>query len=363
MSDPRAEPKAGSGRKRGAAADVAAEPKASIDPNTGGESAPSPEQASAEELARVDVSIVVPILHRDAEVGEVVAALGRELDRIGKSWECLLVYDGIKGEVWDLGLSLQESSNQQVRTIALHKPFGESVCLSSAFDHTNGDVILTSPEYVQVDPHEIVKLMESIDSGADVAISWRDPRVDARLNRIQSASFNRVMRGLVGASFHDLNCSLRAMRREVLEELTVYGNMYRYLPVIAHTQGFRVDEVRVRHLKERGGSGVFGPGVYGRRLLDVLGVVFLTKFTHKPLRFFGALGGFSMAVGMLICGVLAGQRLLDPSLELFSRPLFLLRVLFVVLGVQIIGFGLVGEIIIYTQARHVREYRIERIYE
>ncbi|MCP3920344.1 MAG: glycosyltransferase [bacterium] len=331
----------------------------SLDP----ESEAGTETGAAPERATVDVSIVVPIQHPDAEVREVVTALGGQFDRLGLSWECLLVYDGIKGDIWEIGLSLQESSKQQVRTIALHKPFGESVCLSSAFDHTRGAAILTSPEYVQIDPHEIEQLMASIESGADVATSWRHPRVDAALNRVQSASFNRVMRGLVGASFHDLNCSLRVMRREVLEELTVYGNMYRYLPVIAHTQGFRVDEVQVRHLKERGGSGLFGPGVYGRRLLDVLGVVFLTKFTHKPLRFFGALGGLSMILGLLIAGGLAVQHLLNPSLELFSRPLFLLGVLFVVLGIQIVGFGLVGEIIIFTQARHVREYRIERIYE
>ena len=322
--------------------------------------AETPVQTAAR-FEAVDVSIVVPVQHGDAAVREVVGALGHELEAAGKRWECLLVFDGVKGEAWEAGLAMQSSTQQRVRTIGLHKPFGEAVCLSSAFDHTRGAVLLTAPDYLQVDPREVRRLLASIEDGADLAISWRNPRVDHALNRVQSEGFNWVMRRLAGAQFHDLNCSLRAMRREVLEQLTVYGNMYRYLPVIAFQQGFRVEELRVRHLREQGGAGIFGPGAYVRRLLDILGVVFLTKFSHKPLRFFGALGGLSMLTGSGVCAVVGLQRLIDPSQALFERPLFLLGVLFFVLGVQIIGFGLVGEIIIFTQAKNVREYRIERI--
>ena len=139
--------------------------------------------------------------------------------------------------------------------------------------------------------------------------------------------------------------------------------MYRYLPAIAFRQGFRVDEVKVRHLKELGGAGVYGPAVYARRILDIIGVMFLTKFTHKPLRFFGALGALLMAVGGFVAGGLFVIWLFDHSVGLYQRPLFFLGTLTFVLGVQVVGFGLVGEIIIFTQARNVREYRIERIYE
>ena len=179
---------------------------------------------------------------------------------------------------------------------------------------------------------------------------------------MQSAVFNWVLRLLVGAQFHDLNCTLRLIRRDVLEQLTVYGNMYRYLPAIAHSQGFRVREVRVRHLQERGGSGLLGPGIYARRMLDVLAVTFLTKFTHKPLRFFGMLGGLSMIAGCVLGGIQVLEWAVKEEVTgLYQQPLFLIGVLLFVLGVQIVGFGLVGEIIIYTQARNVREYRIERI--
>lgn len=311
-----------------------------------------------------DVTIVVPVQAEDADVVSVVEAYGGALGRAGRSWEALLVYDGVKGAAWEAGLGLQASTEQQVRTIALHKPFGESVCLSSAFEHARGEVILTAPQYVQIDPAEVEALLERIEAGADLVTSWRRSRVDPWLNRLQSAGFNRVLRTVVGTRLHDLNCTLRLIRRDVLEQLTIYGNMYRYLPAIAHNQGFRVEEQPVRHLREEGGTGLFGPGVYVRRGLDLLALMFLTRFTHKPLRFFGALGGAGMVVGGSIAlWEVAGRLLGAGGSGLYQRPLFLLGVLLFVLGVQIVGFGLVGEIVIFTQARNVREYRIERIHE
>lgn len=319
---------------------------------------------SVEDGPRPDVTIVVPVQDLEADVEGVVGAYGGAIERAGRTWEALLVYDGVKGPPWEAGLALQASTDQQVRTIALHKPFGEAVCLTSAFEHARGTVILTAPAYVQVDPAAVETLLERLDEGADLVTGWRHPRVDAHLNRFQSAAFNRVLRLVVGGSFHDLNCTLRLIRRDVLEQLTIYGSMYRYLPAIAHNQGFLVEEVPVRHLSERGGTGVFGPGVYVRRGLDLLALMFLTKFTHKPLRFFGALGGAAMLAGGGIATWEVGDRLLGGGQSgLYQRPFFLLGVLIFVLGVQLVGFGLVGEIIIYTQARNVREYRVERVHE
>jgi prepilin signal peptidase PulO-like enzyme (type II secretory pathway) len=137
--------------------------------------------------------------------------------------------------------------------------------------------------------------------------------------------------------------------------------MYRFLPVIAHRKGFRVVEVPVRHLKEWGEAHFYGLGVYVRRFLDVVGVMFLTKFTHRPLRFFGSLGALILLVGLVILTIITVQWVLGAGL--YNRPILLVGILFAVLGVQVIGFGLVGEIIIYSQARNLREYRVERIYE
>ena len=147
----------------------------------------------SEQRAKPEITLVVPIQSLEAEVEAVVLALGGSLDQLGRTWEALLVYDGIKGELWDVGLRLQAETNQQVRTIALHKPFGESVCLSSSFEHARGDLILTSPQYVQVDPHDLAGMLERMDDGADLVTPpktflMRPPFPDSKGSRISGAT-------------------------------------------------------------------------------------------------------------------------------------------------------------------------------
>ena len=311
----------------------------------------------------LDVTVIVPVTSPNAEIADVVTALGRELLREGRSHEFMLVFDGVRGKAWSDAQALAGKLGQQLRLISFETPFGESVCLSAGFELSRGRLIVTSPQYVQVDPLELSAMLAALDGGADFVTPWRRPRVDALLNRVQSACFNWLIRQIIRMQFHDLNCYFRAIRREVLSEVAIYGDMYRFLPVIAHRQGFRVVEIPVRHLKEWGQSGFFGLGVYVRRFLDVLGVMFLTKFTLKPLRFFGSVGAACSFLGAAMLAVVVYQKLTGDNEGLYGRPAFLLAVMLLVLGVQIIGFGLVGEIIIYTQARHLREYRVERVYE
>lgn len=325
--------------------------------------APPVVEAAPRPAPDLDVSVIVPVLTVDAKVLEVYRALGAELERLGKSHDFIFVFDGHRGPAWKEAEALVAEHPGLVQAVAFQQSFGESACLASGIEHSRGRVIVTSPQYVQVDPREIETLLTAIDEGADFVAPWRDPRVDPMLNRVQSASFNLLMRRIVGAPFHDLNCYFRAVRREVLEEFAIYGDQYRFLPVTAHRQGYKVVEVKVRHLQEWGGTGFFGVGVYVRRLLDVLGVVFLTHFTHKPLRFFGTLGALFATIGGAICSVLVVQKLFMEEAGLYNRPIFLVGMLLFMLGVQVIGFGLVGEIIIYTNARSLRQYRIERIYE
>lgn len=318
--------------------------------------------AQAESPGSLDVSVVVPVQSGDAEVRQVLQALGSELDREGRSWEVIFVFDGVQGAAWEKVEALRTEFGHKVRTIHFKNPFGESVCLSAAVEKALGRIIVTSPQYVQVDPIELADMLDEIDRGADFVAPWRHPRVDPVLNRVQSVLFNFVIRRIIGMRFHDLNCYFRVIRREVLEEVVIYGDMYRFLPVIAFRRGYRVVEVKVRHLQEWGRAGFFGLGVYVRRLLDILAVMFLTKFTLKPLRFFGTLGGFVTLMGAVMVAYLAVEKFVYNE-GIAGRPLLLIAVLLIVLGVQIIGFGLVGEIIIYSQARNLKEYRIERIWE
>lgn len=313
-------------------------------------------------VGSLDVTVVVPVQSGDAEVRQVLQALGEELDRHGRSWEMIFVFDGVQGEAWTKVEALREEFGRRVRTIVFKNAFGESVCLSAAVEKSLARIIVTSPQYVQIDPIELGDMLDEIDRGADFVAPWRHPRVDPLLNRMQSVLFNMVIRLIIGMRFHDLNCYFRVIRREVLEDVVIYGDMYRFLPVIAFRRGYRVVEVKVRHLQEWGHAGFFGFGVYVRRLLDILAVMFLTKFTLKPLRFFGTLGGVITLSGVLLGIYLAIGKLLNHE-GIAGSPLLLIAVLLIVLGVQIIGFGLVGEIIIFSQARNLKEYRIERIWE
>ncbi len=319
---------------------------------------PSPPQAPGAPAA-VDVSVVVPVVSPAAEVEEVVAALGGELSRLGKHWECVLVFDGVRGPAWERAHALAELHPGRVLVLGFQQPFGESVCLTAGVERSRGAVIVTSPQYVQVDPVVLGPMLSALERDADVVCPHRKGRVDPLLNRVQSALFNWIIRRIIRGDFHDLNCYLRAFRRSVLSDVSVYGDLYRFLPVIAHRQGYRVVEVPVRHLKEWGRAGFFGVGVYVRRLLDLLGVTFLTRFTLKPLRFFGSVGIVCCGLGGAILAVLAYQKFFLGA-GLYNRPAFLLGLMLVMLGVQIFGFGLVGEIIIFTQARNLRGYRIER---
>lgn len=325
--------------------------------------APPPlEPLPAPRAGTVDVSVIVPVQTGDAEVDEVVDALGSELDGEERTWEIIFVFDGVEGVAAQKVHALRERLGSRIKSIAFKNSFGESICLSAAFERALGRYIITSPQYVQVDPVELRTMLGELDRGADFVTPWRHPRVDPVLNRVQSAAFNWVIRQIIRMEFHDLNCYFRAIRREVLEQVAVYGDMYRFLPVIAFKQGFRVVEVRVRHLKEWGKAGWFGMGVYLRRALDVFAVMFLTKFTLMPLRFFGPVGGLFALAGFVITAYLTFMKWgLDQPVG--NRPLLLGGMMLIVLGVQIIGFGLVGEIIIFSQARNLKEYRIERIYE
>ncbi len=312
-------------------------------------------------VGSLDVTLIVPVQSEDAEIDEVVEALGAELDREGRSWEIIFVFDGSAGPALKKASALRERG-YRIKTILFKNSFGESICLSAAFERAVGRYIVTSPQYVQVDPLELSPMLAALDEGADFVTPWRHPRVDPLLNRIQSAAFNWVIRQIIRMEFHDVNCYFRAIRREVLEDVAVYGDMYRFLPVIAFRQGYQVVEVRVRHLKEWGKAGWFGLGVYMRRALDVFAVMFLTKFTLMPLRFFGPVGALFATAGFGITAYLAIERMFYEQ-GLANRPLLLGGMMLIVLGVQIIGFGLVGEIIIFSQARNLKEYRIERIYE
>lgn len=321
---------------------------------------------SSETPGGKDLTVVVPVRSDHVEFEEILEQYGKEFDERGISSEFVFVLDGQSDDLFE-DLARRRPENRSVRLIKFNQPFGESIALAAGFKIARGDIVLSLPPYIQTDPKDVHHVLDAIaERGADVVTCWRRPRVDPILNRIQSWVFNLFMRWLTGVRVHDLNCLQRAMRRRVFEEVAVQGDMYRFLPVLAHRAGYEVAEVGVRHVQEHGRFGVFGLGVYLRRTLDIAALLFLTKFTRKPLRFFGLAGGTIFAIGLVICLYLVVEFILgggSSDTRLKNRATLILGVLLLVLGAQTFFIGLVAEIIIFTQGRNLKDYKVGRIAE
>ncbi|MEZ5964988.1 MAG: FemAB family PEP-CTERM system-associated protein [Planctomycetota bacterium] len=312
-------------------------------------------------MTDVHVSIVIPVTNPEIDVGMLVQAYSAPLRRAGYAYEFVFVLDSVTGRPERELLALQDEF--PVTVVRLQGGgLGESIALSAGVDRAKGRLIINAPAYLQSEPEDVLKVITALESGADFVATWRHPRVDPWFNRLQSRLFNWVLRVLMGIKFHDLNSNLRGMRRQVLDDVAVYGELYRFLPVLALRQGFRVVEVTIRHREERGRRGFFGFGVYLRRMLDILAITFLTRFTEKPLRFFGTVGILLILVGLaLSVEPLVGK--FSGEAGLSNKPIIVLAALLVAFGVQLIGFGLVGEIIIFTQARNLRDFKIDEVVE
>jgi glycosyltransferase involved in cell wall biosynthesis len=308
----------------------------------------------------MDISVVVPVSGHFGDLEEIYTSFSRELDRTGRQYEFIFVDNGVGGRSYQLLQRLQERQ-PTVKVIKFNRVFGEAVALSVGFQKARGDVLITLASFMQTHPKDLHKLLKEIDDGSDLVIGWRYPRIDPFLNRLQSYAFNWITRRMTAFPMHDLNCGLRVMRRKVVDEIPIYGDQFRFLPILAHRQGFRVKEVQVRHEQELGKTGVYGLGSYVRRLLDILTLFFLIKFAKKPLRFFGLIGSTIFGAGFLINIYLTIIRLMGNRIG--DRPLLLLGVLLMVVGIQMVSIGLVGEIIIFTHAEKLKEYNVEEFLE
>jgi FemAB-related protein (PEP-CTERM system-associated) len=304
------------------------------------------------------VSVVVAIAGPEGQPQKVVDAFGKALVDGGYRCEFIVVLDGpgtrFEAELRDV------AARWDLRIVQLEGGgLGESIALSAGVAKATGELVVNVPPYLQIEPDDVRKVVAALEAGADCVATWRHARVDPWLNQLQSRFFNFVLRLIMNMPFHDLNSGTRGFRRAVLEEVAVYGELYRFLPVLARRQGFRVVEVRVRHREEKGRAGFFGFGVYARRLLDILAITFLTRFTQRPLRFFGYLGFAAIAVGAPVAFWHLWERLTVEGASLADKPAFVIAAILAAFGVQLIGFGLIGEIIIFTQAPNLRDYKVE----
>ncbi len=298
----------------------------------------------------------------DDDLVQVLEAYVEAIGRISENAELIIVNNGVRNCPAGELIQVLERSGSRSKILTLYRNTGESAALSAAFREVRGDIVTILPPYLQTDPEDIRRLLREIEEGGlDYVASWRHPRIDSRGAGRLSRIFNWLTRKSTGIRLHDINSGLRAMRRQVIEEVQVYGDLFRFLPVLAAMQGFRIGEVKTRHLQEKVRKGDYRPGIYLRRLLDLLTLFFLLKFTRKPLRFFGLIGSGTLLAGTALCTLLIVQRLLGRMLG--DRPIFIIGVLLIVLGIQLFSIGLIGELIIFIHAREIAEYRVEKVYE
>jgi glycosyltransferase involved in cell wall biosynthesis len=316
---------------------------------------PTANASSTRSLADLGfISVVVPVVERADDLVAVYQAFGRELDARPQEYEFLFVFDGCFTPSPEL-MALARK-NESVRILRFARTFGETAALRLGIEKSRGDLVITLPAYFQVQPEGIHLLLDAVSDGADMVVANRSPRLDSWLNRLQSRAFHSIIGGVSEQRFHDMACGVRAMRRSVAEALPLYGDLHRFIPALALREGFRVDEVAVPQHPGDARTRVYRPGVYLRRLLDIAAFFFLAKFTEKPLRFFGLVGSLFLTVGTVLSLVLLIQRVEGQGIA--NRPALLLAVLFLALGVQLMGLGLVGEIIVHLRAPHRRAYRV-----
>jgi hypothetical protein len=234
--------------------------------------------------------------------------------------------------------------------------------MAAGFANSTGDIILTLPAFRQVQSEELGKILDTLSGDAEMVVAQRYPRLDPMFNRMASNVFHGLLRMTLEFPFGDLGCGVRAFKREILDELHIYGDLEVFLPLLAHDQGFKVVECRVAQARDDAFRRVYSPKVYLQRLLDILTFIFLVRFTKKPLRFFGLLGALVFAVGGIATLWLVVERLFF-GVALADRPALFLASLMIVLGIQMLAVGLIGELIIFTHAKDIKEYAISEIIE
>ena len=306
----------------------------------------------------IDLSVIIPVGHRQADARELYAEYRAGLDALGHRYETIFVLDG-PHEKFAAALRELEAGPHRVTVVSLTRNFGEATAIMAGFEQAKGQLVLTLPAYFQIDGAEIPALVGALEN-CDLAVARRWPRAGGPFERIRRGAFHGLLRSVTGLRFRDLGCGARAFDRRVLEEIQLYGDQHRFLPVLADRKGFKVSEIDIRQSPKDRHEGFYEPRVYARGFLDIFTVFFLVRFTKKPLRFFGMIGVTLFAIGGLLVTWLVIERLFLGQ-GLTQRPALLLSTLLVVLGLQLFALGLLGELIIFTHARQVRDYQVDAV--
>jgi glycosyltransferase involved in cell wall biosynthesis len=301
------------------------------------------------------VSIVVPVFDEEESLPKLAEQIRHVCDGAGMSFEVWFVDDGSRDASWPAIVRLH-SEDERFAGIRLRRNYGKSAALSAGFEAARGQYVVTMDADLQDDPEEIPALIAMLESGLDLVSGWKKERHDPLSKTIPSRFFNTVTRKLSGIPLHDFNCGLKAYRADVVKNLHVYGEMHRYIPLLAKWEGHhRIGEKVVRHRAREFGRTKFGLERFIRGFLDLISVIFLTRFAARPMHFFGTAGSIAFVLGFLVSAYLSVDKLVFDN-PIGNRPLFFLGVLLLLLGAQMFSTGLIGEMLL--QGRMERRDRL-----
>jgi glycosyltransferase involved in cell wall biosynthesis len=288
------------------------------------------------------ISVVVPVYNEERSVALLADELDSALQPLGIPWETIFVDDGSTDGTL-AALTRLHAARDDIVVVRLRRNFGKAAALAAGFAQVRGDVIVTIDGDLQDDPAEIPHLLAKLEEGFDLVSGWKSNRRDPLRRRILSRIFNTVTRWISGVRLHDMNCGLKAYRPEVVRGLRLYGELHRFIPVLAQQRGFRVAELPVNHRPREHGRSRYGIERYLRGFLDLLTVSFLGRYRHRPLHLFGGLGLTLSLAGIGILLYLTVVKLMGHAIG--QRPLLILGVLLVVVGIQVFSLGLITELI------------------
>jgi len=307
------------------------------------------------------LSFVIPLLNEEESLSELYEAIRRVMESLPYRYEIIFVDDGSSDGSLEVLRTLYQQDGEHVRVIQLRRNFGKMAALTAGFARAGGDVIVTMDADLQDDPAQLPRLLDKLAEGYDLVGAWRAERQDPWSKRLPSRFANWTVSLLTGIELHDMNCGFKVYRREVLGDLKLYGELHRYIPVLAHWKGYRVTEVPVRHHPRPYGHSKYGLGRLGRSYVDFLSVLFLTSYLKRPMHLFGMSGTLFAAAGMAIMLYLAVLWLIEGSLG--WRPLLFFGTTALVVGIQLISVGLLGEMLRHVTFRAKDEYSIRQIWD
>ena len=311
----------------------------------------------------LDLSVVLPVYNEEDNIVEMHAEIDAAMKKMGRSYEIIFVNDGSSDHTLERLVEIQDADPNSV-VVEFRRNFGQTAAMSAGFDLARGQVVVSMDSDRQNDPADIPMLVEKIEEGYDLVSGWRFDRQDGLFLRlIPSKIANKLISYTTDVKLHDYGCSLKAFRWELVKQLSMYGEMHRFIPAIASWVGARITEVKVNHRARTAGQSKYGISRTFRVILDLITVKFMMNSSSRPLQFFGAIGMVSTTLGVLIGLYLSIQRLFF-SVSIGDRPALLLAVLLIFIGLQFITSGLLAEMMTrtYHESQDKPTYTIRRIY-